>query len=100
MNVTNCDIPGDEATVTGATFYQYNIESDPLFNNDFTLSYFSPCRGIGVRWWPHAMTNSHDLNGHHFWDTYVDVGAFSTWNGHYRRVPSPARFPADRLPAA
>ena len=98
LTVTYCDVLGGEAAITGETLYQNNIESDPLFNDNFTLSDASPCIGAGIRWWPYTMTNPRDLNGHYFWDAYVDIGAFSTWDGYYRRVPSPDRFPAKRLP--
>lgn len=98
LTVTHCDMLGGESAITGETLYQNNIESDPLFNDDFTLSDASPCIGIGLRWWPYAMTNPRDLNGRYFWDAYVDIGAFSTWDGYYRRVPSPHRFSAKRLP--
>lgn len=96
--VTNNDIIGGESAVTGATVYQKNIDLDPLFNADFTLSDLSPCIGIGIRWWPYTMSNPIDLNGHYFWDAYVDIGAYSTWDGHYRRVPASPRFPTNRFP--
>lgn len=96
--LTNNDILGGESAVTGATVYQKNINLDPLFNIDFTLSNGSPCIGIGIRWWPYTTTNPIDLKGHYFWDAYVDIGAFSTWDGNYRRVPSPPRLPAKRYP--
>jgi len=93
LNISNTDVRGGQAAVSGADTYINNIESDPLFTTDLQLARYSPCVGIGKKWWADSVTNPIDLNGHYFWDAYVDIGAFSTWNGYYRRVPSPKRFP-------
>lgn len=98
LNISNSDILGGAAAVTGADTYVNNIESDPEFNSDLTLSRYSPCVGIGIKWWPASSPNPQDMNGNYFWDAYVDIGAFSTWNGISRRVPAPPRLPAPRYP--
>jgi len=95
LNISNTDVRGGQAAVIGEDTYVNNIESDPQFNDDLTLSRYSSCVGIGLKWWPRSMSNPQDINGNYFWDAYVDIGAFSTWDGSYRRVPSPGRLPVD-----
>ena len=94
LNVSNSDVRGGQSAVIGADTYVDNIESNPQFVSGLRLSRYSPCVGIGKKWWPNSATNPVDLDGHYFWDAYVDIGAFSTWNGYYRRVPAPTRFSA------
>lgn len=91
LNISNTDVRGGQAAVAGADTYINNIESDPQFITCLQLSKYSPCVGIGKKWWPDSMANPMDLNGHYFWDAYVDIGAYSTWNGNYRRIPAPKR---------
>ena len=93
LNINNTDVRGGQPAVIGADTYVDNIESDPQFILGLRLSRYSPCVGIGKKWWPDSMSNPTDLDGHYFWDAHVDLGAYSTWSGSYRRVPSPKRFP-------
>jgi len=73
-----------------------NLEIDPEFRSRLTyeLLLISPMVGAGLKWWPSPETNPLDMNGEPFWDAYVDIGAYSTWDGNVRRVPAPKRLAA------
>lgn len=88
----------DYNVTVGNTAFEIENESgsnnsvvDPLFNSDYTLQSGSPCIGTGTNWWPYTDPNPQDPNGNYFWDAYVDIGGYSTWDGIIKRVPAPER---------
>ena len=70
-----------------------NLEIDPDFgpHQDYELLSISPLIGAGLKWWAAQDSNPVGINGNPFWDSFVDLGANSTWDGIVRRTPSPKR---------
>ncbi|MCF7913307.1 MAG: T9SS type A sorting domain-containing protein [Candidatus Cloacimonetes bacterium] len=56
-----------------------NIDTDPLLQDDFTLSELSPCRDAGIAWYEYNENLLIDLSTDEYCGSNPDMGAYEYW---------------------